>query len=118
MPRNKLIGKKAEDVACSFLQRQGMQVLARNYHCRYGEIDLIMNDTDTIVFVEVRYRSSAAYGDAIDSVDTKKQRRLIFTANHYLQSLEQLQPCRFDVVALSPNNSPEWISDAFRDSYT
>lgn len=115
MSDKKIIGNKAEDVACSFLQRNGLTVVERNYNCRYGEIDLIMDDDDTLVFVEVRYRSSSQFGDAVDSVDQAKQRKLVFAANHYLQNIKKLKPCRFDVVALSPGNAPEWIIDAFME---
>ncbi len=116
MPNHRLTGKKAEDVACSFLQRNGLLLIERNYHCRYGEIDLIMQDTDTLVFVEVRYRSSVKFGSAAESVNNNKQRKLVFTANHYLQKHSTNQPTRFDVVALSPHQQPEWISNAFMDS--
>jgi putative endonuclease len=112
----RLTGKKAEDVACSFLQRNGLTLLERNYHCRYGEIDLIMLDSNTLVFVEVRYRSSTKFGSAAESVDSNKQRKLVFTANHYLQKHPTNQPTRFDVVALSPQQQPEWITNAFMDS--
>jgi putative endonuclease len=116
MSDKKIIGKKAEDVACSFLQRNGLATIERNYNCRYGEIDLIMDDDGTLVFVEVRYRSSSKFGNAVDSVDQAKQQKLVFAANHYLQNRNKLNPCRFDVVALSPGSPPEWIIDAFMES--
>jgi putative endonuclease len=116
MPNQHLTGKKAEDVACSFLQRNGLSLVQRNYHCRYGEIDLIMQDSETLVFVEVRYRSSIKFGSAAESVDRNKQRKLVFTANHYLQKHPTNQPTRFDVVALSPQHEPEWVTNAFMDS--
>lgn len=115
MTDKQITGKKAEDVACSFLQRNGLTVVERNYHCRYGEIDLIMHDNDILVFVEVRYRSNNQFGDAADSVDQKKQRKIVFAANHYLQNVTELKACRFDVVALSPGHPPEWITDAFME---
>lgn len=116
MASTRLTGKKAEDIACSFLQRNGMSLIQRNYQCRFGEIDLIMQDTDTIVFVEVRYRSSSTFGSAAESVDSNKQRKLVFTANHYLQCHTITQPTRFDVIALSPDKQPEWICNAFMDN--
>ncbi|MFK8027386.1 MAG: YraN family protein [Gammaproteobacteria bacterium] len=116
MPSQRLTGKKAEDVACSFLQRNGLSLLQRNYHCRYGEIDLIMQDSDTLVFVEVRFRSSKMFGSASESVDINKQQKLVFTANHYLQKHPTHLPTRFDVVALSPHQNPEWITNAFMES--
>lgn len=116
MTSQRLTGKKAEDAACSFLQRNGLSLLQRNYHCRYGEIDLIMQDSGSLVFVEVRYRSSITFGSAAESVDNNKQRKLVFTANHYLQKHPTNQPTRFDVVALSPQQNPEWVINAFMDS--
>lgn len=116
MASQRLIGKKAEDVACSFLQRNGLSLQQRNYHCRYGEIDLIMQDSDTLVFVEVRYRRSTKFGSAAESIDTRKQQKLVFTANHYLQKNPTQLSTRFDVVALSPHQEPEWITNAFMDN--
>ena len=116
MADHRLKGKKAEDVACSFLQRNGLLLIERNYHCRFGEIDLIMQDSDSLVFVEVRYRSSSKFGDAIESVDANKRRKLVFAANHYLQNTSLDQPSRFDVVALSPDQTPQWICNAFMDN--
>ena len=115
MSSHRLQGKKAEDVACSFLQRNGLSLVERNYHCRYGEIDLIMHDDDTLVFVEVRYRNSNKFGDAAESIDANKRRKLVFTANHYLQNTSFEQMTRFDVVALAPDQSPQWICNAFTD---
>lgn len=108
-----ITGKKAEDVAHSYLKKNGLELITRNYRCRFGEIDLIMQDKDTLVFIEVRYRNTDRFGSAIESIDVNKQRKLIFTANHYLSQTNNLQPTRFDVVALEPNESPLWIIDAF-----
>lgn len=116
MTSQRLTGKKAEDVACSFLLRNGLSLVQRNYHCRYGEIDLIMQDSESLVFVEVRFRSSIMFGSAAESVDSNKQRKLVFTASHYLQKHPTNQPTRFDVVALSPQQEPEWVINAFMDS--
>ncbi len=116
MSRQRLIGKKAEDVACSFMQQNGLTLIQRNYQCRFGEIDLVMQDDDTLVFVEVRYRSSGKFGGAIESIDANKRRKLVFAANHYLQNSACDQPARFDVVALAPNQPPQWICNAFMDS--
>lgn len=110
---SRLKGKKAEDIACSFLMNNGLELITRNYQCRYGEIDLIMQDSDNLVFVEVRYRKSARFGSAIESIDHDKQRKLIFTANHYLQNNPTSSAIRFDVVALTPNREIEWINNAF-----
>ena len=116
MSDQRITGKKAGDVAYSFLLRNGLTLVQRNYHCRYGEIDLIMQDTDTLVFIEVRYRSSTTFGTAAESVDRNKQRKLVFTANHYLQKPPTSQATRFDVVALSPQQTPEWVTNAFMEN--
>jgi putative endonuclease len=95
-------GDKAERLACEFLEKQNLLLVTRNYRCRAGEIDLIMRDRDVWVFVEVRYRKSATFGTAIESVNYAKQQRLIRAANYYLQGarLAEKVPCRFDIVAL------------------
>ena len=110
---SRLRGKKAEDLACYHLQQQGLTLVARNYYCRYGELDLIMMDADILVFVEVRLRGSSRHGSALESIDTHKRRKLIFTANHYLQKKQSLPVTRFDVVTLDSDNSLEWLTDAF-----
>lgn len=112
---HRLKGKKAEDFACSYLQKHGLTLITRNYQCRYGEIDLIMMDGDILVFVEVRYRSSDQFGSAAASVDKNKQRKLVFTANHYLTINTTNCPTRFDVIALAPHTPPEWINNAFTE---
>ena len=115
MSKQRLTGKRAEDLACRFLQGEGLLLIGRNYHCRFGEIDLIMQDHDDLVFIEVRYRRSARYGSGAESVDHNKQRKIIFTANHYLQAHPSHQACRFDVVTLAPDQAPQWIINAFTE---
>ena len=116
MPSTRLIGKKAEDVAYSFLVRNGLTLVTRNYRCRYGEIDLIMQDSDNLVFIEVRYRKSSLFGSAAESVSHNKQGKLVFTANHYLQNHPSPLAMRFDVVAISADQEIEWITNAFMDN--
>ena len=109
-------GKDAEDRASAYLQARGLRLLQRNYRSRRGEIDLIFQDTDSLVFVEVRYRARPHYGSAAESVDWRKQTKLIACAHHYLQSHPAAgrQPCRFDVVSVTGNNTAiEWIPNAF-----
>jgi len=112
------IGAQAEERALQYLQQQGLSVVNRNYRCRRGEIDLIMVDANTLVFVEVRYRNSARFGGALESVNNSKQKRIIHTAQHYLQQQSSSHNnYRFDVIAISPNqHAPEisWIKDAFQ----
>ncbi len=101
-------GRQAEDRALAYLQRQGLHLIARNYRCRLGEIDLVMRDAGLLVFVEVRQRSCARYGGAAASVSSVKQQRLWRTAEHYLLRFIHPPPCRFDLVAID-GDSLNWI---------
>ncbi|MBZ0104354.1 MAG: YraN family protein [Sulfuricella denitrificans] len=105
-------GKAAENTAASFLQSQGLRLVERNYRCRMGEVDLIMEHGDTLVFVEVRLRRSERYGGAAASITGHKQRKLIHAAQHYLQQITKQPPCRFDALLLDGARI-EWIKDAF-----
>lgn len=112
-------GDDAEQRALTYLQRQGLRLVCRNYrlaggpHARGAEIDLILRDTDgTLVFVEVRARASTSTGGAAASVTPAKQRRIVRAAQHYLLRLAQLPPCRFDVVAVD-GGALQWIRAAF-----
>ena len=110
-------GRDAETLACDYLQAKGMAVVERNYRSRFGEIDLIMDDRDCLIFVEVRYRRQAHYGSGAESVDARKQARIVACARHYLLHHPRAaeRPCRFDVVAIGGGTKPaiEWIADAF-----
>ncbi len=117
MQKNEL-GQWAENMAHVYLCKQGLQPVERNYRCKTGEIDLIMLDEKTLVFIEVRYRKSQRYGGSLASIDTRKQRRILTTAITYLQSKKLDQQCRFDVVlidGLIENLELNWIKDAFRE---
>jgi len=105
-------GLSAEDRACRHLQSHGLQVRERNFHTRRGEIDLIMEDGDTLVFVEVRYRADSTRGSALETVGPRKRRRLVHAASTYLQHRRLNCPCRFDVVAIN-GDSLEWVANAF-----
>ncbi len=111
-------GMQGEDQAAQYLRDQGLLVLARNIHCRAGEIDLIATDCVSLIFVEVRLRGSAQYGGAAASVTHAKQRRLIRTAQFFLPRLRaryfagKLPPCRFDVISIDDPNL-HWIKHAF-----
>ncbi len=112
------IGKDAEHYACEYLQTKGLGLIIRNYHCYHGEIDLIMQDKDDIVFVEVRSRSRSDYGSALESINKSKQKKLIKTAIHFLQCKKWLHRVnsRFDVIAIQLNNGSrqlDWIKNAF-----
>lgn len=112
------LGQEVEWQAAEYLHRQGLKLLARNYRCRSGEIDLIMQSHDGLVFVEVRYRRQNSFGGAAASVDRRKQQRLLATAQYYLQQHHATnRPCQFDVVAVmpGPDGTPvfDWIQNAF-----
>ncbi|AON57070.1 YraN family protein [Herbaspirillum seropedicae] len=104
-------GEAAEQQALTHLRQQGLQLLERNYRCQGGEIDLIMREGDTVVFVEVRARASASYGGAAASVTPAKQRRLILAAQRWLQAQAGTPPCRFDVVTLD-GQQLQWLRNA------
>jgi putative endonuclease len=108
-------GAQAEHHAANFLQRNGLKLLLQNYRCRYGEIDLILQDGSTLVFAEVRLRSRADFGGAAASITASKQAKLVRTAQHYLATLARIPPCRFDAVLLqTPDDSNiEWLKNAF-----
>lgn len=108
-----LKGQLAEKKACKFLQQQGLTLIEKNYRCRNGEIDLIMQDKDQLVFVEVRYRKCEGFGTAIETVDQNKINKLISTAQHYISSNQLDIPSRFDVVGFDASLKPNWISNAF-----
>lgn len=93
-------GQVGENKALDYLAQQGLVLVARNFSSRMGEIDLIMKDRDTLVFVEVRKRSKGSFGGALASITPAKQQRLVKTAQLFLQKTVKTPPCRFDVVAL------------------
>lgn len=95
-----LRGNAGEDEALDHLRLHGLQLLERNFRCKVGEIDLIMQDGAALVFVEVRQRTAGGFGGALASVTPAKQRRLIHAAQFYLLRLKPLPPCRFDLVAI------------------
>jgi putative endonuclease len=108
-------GAQAEDWAAQFLRQHGLKPVTHNYRCRLGEIDLIMQDGPTLVFVEVRLRSNAGFGGAAASIDSRKQQRLIRTAQHYLAGIANLPPCRFDAVLMddAQGGNVQWLKNAF-----
>ncbi|EQC03409.1 hypothetical protein K931_15449 [Aeromonas salmonicida subsp. pectinolytica 34mel] len=97
------------------MQARGLQPVTRNYRCRGGEIDLIMRQGNTLVFVEVRYRAHTSHGGAASSVTRRKQHKIVLAARHYLTQHainEASQACRFDVIAFE-DDQPNWIQNAF-----
>jgi putative endonuclease len=104
-------GADAEALAAGFLAQQGLAILARNYRCRGGEIDIIARDGATVVFVEVRMRSHRAFGGPAESITYSKRRRIRLAAQHYLARLRSEPPCRFDAVLLDALEADriEWL---------
>jgi len=108
-----ITGGAAEEAAARFLAGKGLQVIARNYRTRLGEIDLVAREGETLVFVEVRRRSSARFGGAAESVDLRKRMRIESAARHFLGRLQREPACRFDVVTLEGDSVGEWLRGAF-----
>ena len=110
-------GAAAERLAENHLEQAGLRTVARNWRCRLGELDLIMRDGATLVFVEVRRRRPGRHGTAAESVGPNKRMRLIRAATLYLQRLPDPPPCRFDIVALDESADGtlrlDWIRRAF-----
>jgi len=113
------LGARAEATACEFLQAQGLKVKDRNYRTRRGEIDLVMQSNDAIIFVEVRYRSSNQYGSPGDSITLAKRQKIIAAAQEYLLSHGYASDIsmRFDAVLITPasgdhlNYTINWIKN-------
>ena len=108
------LGGQAEQLAAAYLNQQGLKLVTSNYQCRFGEIDLVMREGITLVFVEVRLRSNANFGGAAMSITASKQQRLARTAEHYLQQYGE-SACRFDAILMSEMDmgNIEWIKNAF-----
>lgn len=107
-------GARAEDLCAELMRRAGLRVLARNWRCRHGEIDLVAEEGRTLVFAEVRYRRDARYGGAAESVTAAKRARLVAAARLYLMRRPDAD-CRFDVLLLDALEASrvQWIRNAF-----
>ncbi|UYK66042.1 YraN family protein [Xanthomonas sacchari] len=111
-------GNAVEAAARAELERAGLRLIAANVAFRGGELDLVMQQAQSLVFVEVRYRRSTAFGGGAASVDLRKRRRLLLAAQLFLAAHPQYAnwPCRFDVVVEAEGDPPRltWLRDAFR----
>jgi putative endonuclease len=115
-------GEDAEAACLTHLKSQGLKLITKNFSCRQGEIDIIMLDKSTLVFIEVRFRNSSRFGGGLESVTPTKQLKLRRTAELYLQQNSQYKNARFDVVSMSKNTQAgnskqpynfDWITNAF-----
>ena len=105
-------GKSGEAQAAVFLEQHGLKVVARNYRCRGGELDLVCREGRTLVFVEVRLRASHAFGGAAASITPAKQRRILHAAQHYLSTSGQTDAdCRIDCVLID-DGAVTWLKNA------
>jgi putative endonuclease len=124
---SQVFGNAQESKAARYLRSQGLELLYRDYRSRYGEIDLIMTDSNTLVFGEVRYRRSEYFGGALNSVTSIKQKKIRLIAAHYLQAHPQLRcSCRFDAMGLPHTTITaihakelrfDWIKNAFYSNF-
>lgn len=114
----RILGDYWENVALKYLKKKQLKKIKRNYNCKAGEIDIIMTDIDTLVFVEVKYRKNSDWVSALESVTKRKQRRIIKAAQLFLLQNKKFQDwnCRFDVVSIQgdkQNPEIQWIESAF-----
>jgi len=106
-------GNEAEERACEILRKLGYEIVARNWRCRYGEVDIVARDGDQLVFVEVKARSNRSFGGPEAAVGRVKQRKILATAGQFLSQTQCCLPVRFDVVAFV-KETPTVVRDAFR----
>ena len=104
------LGREGEQLALQFLSEKGLMHVESNFRRPFGEIDLIMQDHGTLVFVEVRSRAQGRFGGAAASITPSKQRRLVLAAQAYLQRYQRSPPCRFDVIAID-GGSIQWLKN-------
>ena len=108
------LGVGAEAMAAEFLEAHGLTIIARNYRCRMGEIDIVARDGSTTVFIEVRRRASSSFGGAAASITAGKRLKLLKAARHYMSRLRALPECRFDAVLIEGDPPRiDWIRNAF-----
>jgi putative endonuclease len=107
------LGQRAEAQAAQYLSKQGLKIVARNWRCRFGEIDLVARDGNMLVFIEVRARATTSHGGAAESISAAKRKKLTAAASLYLARTSSAVPCRFDAVLLDGNDRIRWIRGAF-----
>lgn len=112
------LGLQGETIACAELERLGYVIVERRYRSRFGEIDIVADDGGTVVFVEVKTKTSGSFGDPVEEVTAQKQRQIVAMGEEYYSFRCPLDTqCRFDVVGVDLSGSPPKITvykDAFR----
>ncbi len=117
-PRSR-VGRSAEIAAAAELGRRGYRIAGANYRCRWGEIDLIAYDGDTLAFIEVKCRRTSTFGAPAESVTPAKQQKLVLTAQHYLDAHHLTNtPCRFDVVEVVELDGKLIVSEVLKNAFT
>lgn len=115
---HRLIGNDYEKLALQHCQKAGLKPVKRNYHCRQGELDLVMTEGNTLAIIEVRYRQKRDYGSALESVTLHKQKKIVAATKHFLNQYPQYQSMmiRFDVIAIEKSASQiHWVKNAFME---
>ena len=114
-------GSYYEKLAEKYLKKLGLKLIERNFYSRFGEIDLIMHEeTEQLVFIEVRSRKASNFATAAETITRSKQKKIILTAQHFLSNRPKFHhyDCRFDVIAIDYNNQHEkinWLKNAFME---
>ena len=111
MKLNHKVAQISEDRACAFLKKKGFTIVARNWHCTFGEIDIIAKHKELLVFVEVKYRKSSAFGGAAYSITTSKMTKIRRTIEYYLQQFPHKGLLRADAILMEGNQSLEHIEN-------
>ena len=113
------IGEVSEARAAQYLQKAGCKIIEKNFSAKVGEIDLIIRDGEFLVFLEVRYRQCENYGSGAETVTLTKQRKIIRTAQAYLQrkKVDVSVPCRFDIISITKDAMGEWVINWIKDAF-
>lgn len=122
MVNKREIGTRYEEMACDYLHKNGVHMLEKNFRCRQGEIDIIGQDKETLVFFEVKYRATMKNGAAEEAVTPEKQRKICRTADYYryCHNYGEDRPIRYDVIAINGKGTEMtlvWYQNAFSHVY-
>lgn len=106
------IGTFYEDAVCEYLRQHGISIIERNFRCRQGEIDIIGRDKDCVIFIEVKYRRTDTFGEALYAVPYYKQKKICCCADYYCMTHPWIRHFRYDVVGITDTRI-EWVQNAF-----